>query len=98
MSVKTSPRRLEVQLSVDHPSLSSRSLENILTSAADEAWDVGQTYQPGRNAQEQRYQFSRWAIRVAAMSLADLPEAIRELTSVFKGWSRDFFCCLATRL
>ena len=44
MTATISPRRLEVQLMVDHPELQSAELERLLSLPADEHWDVGQSY------------------------------------------------------
>lgn len=90
MASTISSRKLEVQLMVDHPKLQSCELESLLMLPADETWNVGQTYKPSHNSSEQRYQFSRWAIRAVAASLEQLPEAIRELTSRIQGMEQRF--------
>ncbi len=90
MTAATSPRRLEVQLMVDHPQLQSAELARLITLPADETWDVGQPYKPSPTSLEQRYQFSRWAIRAIATSLDGLPEAIRELARRVQGVEQRF--------
>ncbi|MFN9489636.1 MAG: hypothetical protein ACK59Y_07655 [Betaproteobacteria bacterium] len=75
---------------VDHPQLRSVELTNLLTLPADESWDVGQTYRPSPNSPEQRYQFSRWAIRAAGASLDGLTDAIRELANRIQGVEQKF--------
>jgi len=75
---------------VDHPQLQSAELAKLLTFPADESWDVGQTYKPSPNSPEQRYQFSRWAIRAVGTSLDGLSEAIRELASRIRGVEQRF--------
>ena len=90
MTLTTSPRKLEVQLMVDHPQLQSRELEILLMLSADETWDAGQAYKPSRNSPEQHYQFSRWAIRAVAASLEDLPETIRTLINRVQGVEQRF--------
>jgi len=68
MTTKASLRKLEIQLAVEHPQLQSAELEKLLTLPADKHWDVGQSYRPSSRSSEQRYQFSRWAIREVANS------------------------------
>lgn len=75
---------------VDHPQLRSAELANLLTLAADEHWDVGQSYRPSRSSPEQHYQFSRWALREAANSLDELADAIRALTKRIQGIEEKF--------
>lgn len=79
MTTAASSRKLEVQLMVDHPRLRSKELENILKLAPDEHWDYGQRYRPTPSSSEQRYQFSRWALRTKAASPDELDGAIRTL-------------------
>lgn len=79
MTTAASSRKLEVQLMVDHPRLRSDELEDILKLAPDEHWDHGQRYRPTPSSPEQRYQFSRWALRAEAASLDELDSAIRRL-------------------
>lgn len=90
MTSTTSPRMLEVQLMVDHPQLQSAELAALLALPADETWDIGQAYKPSPNSPEQRYQFSRWAIRAAGSSLDELPGVIRELASRVQGVEQRF--------
>lgn len=90
MNAKPSPRRLEVQLMVDHPRLLSAELARLLNLSADEAWDAGQMYRPAPNASEQPYKFSRWAIRAVAGSLDELPELIRKLAERIRGEEQRF--------
>jgi hypothetical protein len=79
MTRTSSRRRLEAQLTVDHPLLPLAHLASILALPADEGWDVGQIYRPSRRSPEQRYQFSRWALRELAASLDELPAALEAL-------------------
>ena len=90
MSLTTSPRRLEVQLMVDHPQIQSAELEKLLTLPADLRWDVGQCYKPSLSAPEQHYQFSRWALRAVADSIDELPNVIRVLAQRIQGIQRKF--------
>lgn len=90
MTTTISPRRLEVQLMVDHPQLLSTELEKLLTLPADEHWDAGQSYRPSPNSPEQRYQFSRWALRSVATSLDELADVIRMLTERIRGIEQKF--------
>jgi len=75
---------------VDHPSLLADDLERLLNLPADERWDVGQRYRPSRNAGEQIYQFSRWAIREKAASLDELPKAISNLMRRIRSVEQKF--------
>lgn len=84
------PRRLEVQIIVDHSSLSVAELENLLALSADESWEVGQPYRPSPSAREQQYQFSRWAIREITSSLDELPKAIYSLTNRIRSIEERF--------
>jgi hypothetical protein len=90
MTVTISPRRLEVQLMVDHPQLRSAELEALLTLPADEHWDVGQSYRPSPSSREQHYQFSRWALSVVANSLDDLVDVMQVLTERIRGIEQKF--------
>jgi len=90
MTTTISPRRLEVQLMVDHPQLQSAELEKLLTLPADEHWDVGQSYRPTPNSPEQRYQFSRWALRAVANSLDELADVMQVLTQRIRGIEQKF--------
>jgi len=90
MTTKASPRKLEIQLMVDHPRLQSAELEKLLTLPADEYWDVGQTYRPSPRSSEQRYQFSRWALRIEANSLDDLTDAVHALLQRIRGIEQKF--------
>lgn len=90
MATVTSPRKLEVQLMVDHPHISSSELAKLLTLPPDEHWDVGQRYRPTPDSSEQRYQFSRWALRETASSLDELATAIRALTHRIYGIEPKF--------
>jgi hypothetical protein len=90
MDAKRSLRKLEVQLSVDHDKLSAVELSELLGELPDQSWNVGQRYNPGGNAVEQKYRFSRWAISVIASSLDDLDNAILELTARVERIERKF--------
>jgi len=90
MTANTSPRKLEIQLAVEHPQLQSAELEKLLTLRADKHWDVGQSYRPSPRSSEQRYQFSRWAIREVANSLDDLADALQALLQRIRGIEEKF--------
>jgi hypothetical protein len=90
MTTKASPRKLEIQLMVDHPRLRSVELERLLTLPADEHWDVGQKYRPSPRSSEQRYQFSRWALRAVANSLDDLTDVMQVLIQRIRGIEQKF--------
>lgn len=90
MTATTSPRRLEVQLMVDHPELHSDDLEKLLTLRPDETWNVGQTYKPSPHSSEQRYRFTRWAIRAIGASVDDLPYTVREIANRIQGVEQRF--------
>ncbi len=90
MTPSISTRRLEVQLMVDHPKLLSADLASLIGLQADEAWNVGQTYKPSPNTPEQRYRFSRWAIRSTSESLEDLQKSIQDVFLRIKGLEQRF--------
>lgn len=90
MTTMTAARKLEVQLIVDHPTLLSSELARILTLPADEHWDAGQSYKPTPTSPQQRYQFSRWALRTVVGCLDELPDAIRVMTSRIQGIEQQF--------
>ena len=77
--MKSTMKMLEIQFMVDHPSLSKTELQSLLGGDPDEAWEVGATYRPSVNAGEQRYQFSRWAIKETAPSVDDLQAALTRI-------------------
>jgi Domain of unknown function (DUF4279) len=79
MKTTISTRRLEIQLMVDHPCLTSNQLTKLLNLAADEQWDVGKSYKPSTNSDAQYYTFTRWALRSVANSLDEAPEALQSL-------------------
>ena len=72
-------RSLEVQLMVDHAQLTSAEITRVLTIPGDVKWDAGESYKPSATSNEQKYQFSRWALREVAGSLNELPDAIRRI-------------------
>jgi Domain of unknown function (DUF4279) len=90
MNDRASPRSLEVQLMVDHPTLTAVELISILKLSADQCWDVGQHYKPSPYTPEQRYTFSRWAIQTTVETLDNLAEAIDDLLQRIQGVEKNF--------
>lgn len=90
MTTPTATRKLEVQLMVDHPTLLSSELAKILTLQADECWDVGQSYKPTPTSSQQRYQFSRWALRTVVGCLDELNDAICVMTRRIQSIEQQF--------
>lgn len=84
------PRKFEVQLMVDHHQLKSADLEKLLMMASDECWDVGQSYIPSPGASEQRYRFSRWALRSEGNSIDDMADVMQILTQRISLIERNF--------
>lgn len=79
MNLINASRKIEVQLIVDHPNLSSNAIEDILQLPSDISWNEGEYYKPSKNATDQRYLFSRWAIQEAGASLEFLAETIENI-------------------